>query len=50
MPIDADYSVLNVEIEKNAKAPKFKTSEGARITKFKNILGKSHIDIYRFCV
>ena len=39
-PIDADYSALAEETETNLKAPKFKTSNRVRITRYKNIFSK----------
>ena len=40
-PMDADYSALPEEIDKNLKAPKFKVGDRVRITKCKNIFSKS---------
>ena len=40
--IDADYSALIEEIEKNAKAPKFKVGDRVRIIKYKNLFSKGY--------
>ena len=40
-PIDADYSGLTESFLTNSKPPKFKVNNRVRITKYKNIFGKS---------
>ena len=44
IPIDADYSALNVKIERNFKVPKFKVNDRVRITKYKNIFSKGYTE------
>ena len=39
-PVDADYSALTEEIQKNFKAPKFKAGERVRITRYKDLFSK----------
>ena len=41
-PINADYSALTENIEKNSKAPKFKVNDKIRTTKYKSILSKGY--------
>ena len=41
-PIDADYSVLNKQIESSHKVFKFKVGDRMRITKYKNIFSKGY--------
>ena len=43
-PINADYSTLTKKIETNHKDPKFKLNDRVRITKYKNIFSKGHIE------
>ena len=43
-PIDADYSALAEEIEKNPKAPKFKAGDRVRTAKYKDIFSKDYTE------
>ena len=44
IPMDADYSALNEDIESSCKAPKFKVGDTVRITKYKNIFSKGYTE------
>ena len=41
-PINGDFSALNVKIETNPKALKFKVNVKVRITNYKNIFSKGY--------
>ena len=43
-PINADWSALTEEIDKNLKSPKLKVGERVRITKYKNIFSKDYAE------
>ena len=43
-PIHAYYSAFTEKIETNSKAPKFKTNDRVRITKYKNIFSKRYTE------
>ena len=43
-PINANYSALTEKIEANLKAPKFKTNDRVRITKYKNIFSNAYLE------
>ena len=43
-PINADWSALTEEIDKNLKSPKLKVSDRVRITKYKNIFSKDYAE------
>ena len=43
-PINADWSALTEEIDKNLKSPKLKVGDRVRITKYKNIFSKDYAE------
>ena len=43
-PINADWSALTEEIDKNPKSPKLKVGDRVRITKYKNIFSKNYAE------
>ena len=43
-PVDVDYSALTENIESSHKAPKFKSGDKARITKYKKMFSKGYTE------